>query len=77
MGLDSVQMYKSSNAGASWTAIPGTHQPASYNEWTNMVAINPNNQDVIFAGGVGFERSGNGGASFTGIGGGHIQTIMH
>jgi hypothetical protein len=71
MGLDSGQMYKSSNAGASWTAIPGTHQPVSYNEWTNMVAVDPNNQDVIFAGGVGVERSGNGGASFTGIGGTH------
>jgi photosystem II stability/assembly factor-like uncharacterized protein len=76
MGLDSGQMFKSTDAGKSWTSIPGTHQPASYNEWTNMVAVDPNNIDVIFAGGVGLERSSNGGTSFTGIGGTHSDHHM-
>ena len=71
MGTDSGLMYKSNDAGTSWTSIPGTHQGVRYNEWTNMVAVDPNNQNVIFAGGVGVERSSNGGTSFTGIVGTH------
>ncbi|MEJ7667161.1 MAG: hypothetical protein WKH97_00150 [Casimicrobiaceae bacterium] len=71
MGTDSGKVYRSTNGGMSFFAFPGTHQPASYNEWTNMVAVNPDNHNVIFAGGVGIERSTNGGATFTGIGGTH------
>lgn len=71
MGLDSGQMFKTTNGGTNWAAIPGVHQAVSYNEWTNMVAVDPTNQNVIFAGGVGLERSGNGGANFVAIGGTH------
>ena len=71
LGPSSGSMYKSSDAGATWTAIPGTHQPAPYNTWTNMVAVDPNNQNVIFAGGIGLERSSDSGATFVGIGGTH------
>jgi hypothetical protein len=71
MGLDSGLLYKSADAGATWSAIPGTHQSVPYNEWTNMVAVDPRNQNVIFAGGAGLERSTNGGTSFTGVGGMH------
>ena len=71
MGSQSGSLYKSGNAGATWTAIPGSHQAAPYNSWTNMVAVDPNNQNVIFAGGIGLDRSADGGANFSGIGGTH------
>jgi hypothetical protein len=71
MGTDSGMMFKSNDAGVSWTSIPGTHQPATYNEWTNMVAVHPSNQNILFAGGVGIERSTNGGTTFSNIGGTH------
>ncbi|HKW02139.1 MAG TPA: hypothetical protein VJN96_20120 [Vicinamibacterales bacterium] len=71
MGTDSGQLYKSNDAGATWTAIAGTHGAVSYNEWTNLVAVDPNNQNVIFAGAVGLERTSNGGTSFSAIGGTH------
>jgi photosystem II stability/assembly factor-like uncharacterized protein len=71
MGTGSGSMYKSSDAGANWTAISGSQEPAPYNTWTNMVAVDPNNQNVIFAGGIGVERSADGGATFAGIGGTH------
>lgn len=73
MGTDSGLLYRSRNAGASWTQLPGTHHPASYNEWTSMVAVDPENQNVLLAGGIGVSRSTNGGTSFTAIGGTHAD----
>jgi len=54
-----------------WQAVPGAHEPASYNEWTNLVAIDPHRPGVLFAGGVGLQRSGNAGVSFSQIPGTH------
>jgi photosystem II stability/assembly factor-like uncharacterized protein len=71
MGKDSGVVYRSTDGGASFHAYAGTHQPASYNEWTNMVAVHRDNHDILFAGGVGLERSTNGGTSFAGVGGTH------
>jgi hypothetical protein len=73
MGADSGLILESTDAGATWSQLPGTHHPVSYNEWTSMIAISPVNQDVIFAGGVGYSRSTNGGTTFTNIGGTHAD----
>ena len=54
-----------------WQPLPGVHEPASYNEWTDLVAIDPKRTNVIFAGGIGLQRSGDGGASFAQITGTH------
>jgi photosystem II stability/assembly factor-like uncharacterized protein len=70
MGLDSGELYKTSDGGTTWFPVSGTHQPASYNEWTNMVGVHPNDHGIIVAGGVGLERSTNG-SSFGGVGGTH------
>lgn len=71
MGTDSGLIFRSTDAGNSWTQLSGTHNPAVYNEWTNMIAVSPANQDIIFAGGVGYSRSTDGGATFSNIGGTH------
>ena len=71
MGTDSGLIFRSTDGGASWSQLAGTHHGVSYNEWTNMIAVSPANQSVIFAGGVGYSRSTNGGASFSNIGGTH------
>jgi hypothetical protein len=71
MGTDSGLIFTSSDAGNSWTQLPGTHNPVSYNEWTNLIAVSPSNQDVIFSGSVGFSLSTDGGATFSAIGGTH------
>ena len=70
MGLDSGEVYTTSDGGTTWFPVSGTHQPASYNEWTNMIGVHPNNHGIIVAGGVGLERSTNG-SSFAGVGGTH------
>ncbi len=71
MGLNSGSVYKSTNGGTTWALQNGTHGAASYNEWTNLVAVNPVNENIIFAGAVGMERSTNGGTSFSGTAGTH------
>jgi len=54
-----------------WQALPGTHEPAAYNEWTDLVAIDPKRTNVIFAGGIGLQRSSDGGTSFSQVTGTH------
>jgi hypothetical protein len=54
-----------------WQPVPGTHEPASYNEWTDLAAIDPKHPNVLFAGGVGLQRSGDGGATFSQVHGTH------
>jgi hypothetical protein len=73
MGTDSGLIYVSTDAGGSWTQLSGTHNPATYNEWTNMIAVSPADQDVIFSGGIGYSRSTDGGATFSSIGGTHAD----
>jgi photosystem II stability/assembly factor-like uncharacterized protein len=57
-----------------WQPLPGMHEGVDpYNEWTNMVAIDPTRRNVIFAGGVNLQRSTDGGATFSDIGGTHAD----
>jgi hypothetical protein len=70
MGSNSGSLYRSTNGGDRWVNLAGGLQPASYNEWTNMIAIDPANHDRLLAGGVGLSRSTNGGL-FSAVGGTH------
>jgi photosystem II stability/assembly factor-like uncharacterized protein len=56
-----------------WQAVPGTHEGVDYNGWTNLVAIDPTRTGVLFAGGAGLQRSGDGGATFSQIKGTHAD----
>jgi hypothetical protein len=69
LGHDSGDIYVSTNA-LSWSQVATGVEPASYNEWTNMVGVDPDNHNRILAGGVGVSRSTNG-TSFSGVGGTH------
>lgn len=70
MGTDSGDVYRSTDGGTSWSLVASGVQPASYNEWTNMIAVDPNNHNRILAGGVGVSRSTNG-STFSSVGGSH------
>ena len=54
-----------------WQMLPGTHEPAAYNEWTDLVAIDPSRHNVIIAGGIGLQRSTDGGQTFSTVTGTH------
>jgi hypothetical protein len=65
MGPDTGLLFKSIDAGASWTAVSWDYVPVPFMKtWTSIVAIDPADQDVIFGGGVDLWRSSDGGASF-------------
>jgi photosystem II stability/assembly factor-like uncharacterized protein len=66
LGRGSGSLFRSTNGGENWVGILGTFEPIEYNEWTNMVAVDPNDENVIFAGGKGLQRSANG-RDFTSI----------
>ena len=70
MGPDSGTVYRSTNGGTTWSQVATGVQPASYNEWTNVIAVDPNNHNRILAGGVGLSRATNG-STFSGVGGTH------
>ncbi len=78
MGPNSGDIYRSTNGGTSWTLLASGVEPASYNEWTNVIAVDPNNHNRIIAAGVGVSRSTNG-STFAGVGGTHSDhhAIVH
>ena len=79
MGRDSGELYRRRvfqrridiQFPPTWNRIPGDHEPADYNEWTNMPGLDPLRHNVIFAGGIRLKRSTDSGASFSPISGTH------
>jgi photosystem II stability/assembly factor-like uncharacterized protein len=61
---------RSTDGGATWTAVAGTHGDASYHAWCNLLAVAPDDENVILAGGVSLERSADGGATWSSAAGG-------
>lgn len=57
MGADSREIYYSTNGASTWLRIPGAIQAVSYNEWTNMVSVNPVHSKKMLAGGVGMSHT--------------------
>lgn len=70
-------IYRSTNGGGTWTLLAGSHGGASYHEWTNLVAVAPDDADIILAGGVGAERTANAGASWAGFSGSLLHADYH
>jgi photosystem II stability/assembly factor-like uncharacterized protein len=56
----------STDGGASFTVIAGTHG-TGYNGWCDVVACAPDDENIIFSGGVGLDRTADGGASWSGL----------
>jgi len=64
-------VYKSTDAGAGWTrvndgALSGMY--SSYGWWFGNIRVAPENPDLVFALGMDFYRSSNGGASWSSVG---------
>ncbi len=76
MGTDSGLLFFSVDGGATWGQFAGSHGAVSYNEWTNLLALKEFDPDMIFAGGVGLERSTDRGVSFSGTAGTHSDHHM-
>ena len=61
---DTVQ--QSIDAGTTFTAVPGSHG-GFYGGWCDVIAVAPDNESILLWGGVGLDRTGNGGTTWTGL----------
>lgn len=67
-------IYVTTDGGATWTTLAGDHGGVSYHAWCNLIAVAPDDEDILLAGGAGnFERTANGGASWAAISGLHAD----
>ncbi|MES1240652.1 MAG: hypothetical protein ABUT39_03440 [Acidobacteriota bacterium] len=64
-------LYTSTDGGATWTTLAGSHGSASYHAWCNLVAVAPDDENILLGGGVGLERTANGGGSWSAVAGLH------
>lgn len=65
--------YRSSDAGATWTALsPGSFQ-STYGWYLSVVTVSPTNPDTVILGGFSIRRSTNAGASWSTITAPHVD----
>ena len=66
-------LYRSTDGGTNWTTLAGSHGSAPHHAWANLLAVAPDDEDIILAGGVDAERTANGGSSWSGLAGVHAD----
>jgi photosystem II stability/assembly factor-like uncharacterized protein len=67
---ETVYIYDS--ATSSWQSL-GNHGGATYGYWNNVMAVDPQDSDIIYAGGLDLERSFDGGQNWQSIGELHVD----
>ena len=80
MGPLGGDIYRSSGDLASWYFVGGGIEGVNYNQWTNLIACKPDDPLVVFAGGVGLQRTDSnppasnwGGIHWNSVGGTHAD----
>jgi hypothetical protein len=64
LGPDGSRIFRSTDAGAMWTELAQNVASVSYDEWCSIVAVDPTDQDVLYAGAAtALARTTNGGAN--------------
>jgi photosystem II stability/assembly factor-like uncharacterized protein len=67
-------LYKSGDGGVSWTLVNSGVAASSNYAWFNRICrVDPFNGDRVFCGGLGMERSNNGGVSFASLAYSHVD----
>ena len=62
-------VYTSINGGTAFTRQTDVGNPIWFTAWANVIAVDPQNEAILFAGASNLYRSTNGGASWTQVGG--------
>ena len=65
-------VYRYDSTTTSWRSL-GNHGGTTYGYWNNVLSVDPTNSDIIFAGGIGLERSSDGGTSWQSVFGLHVD----
>ena len=63
-------VFKYDTGTASWTSL-GSHGSTTYGYWNNVLVVDPQDSNILIAGGIVLERSFDGGATWQTIGGLH------
>jgi photosystem II stability/assembly factor-like uncharacterized protein len=64
MGADGSRIFSTNDGGISWTELAPNVAAVSYDEWCSVIAVDPNDQDILYAGAAGaLMRTMNGGAN--------------
>lgn len=75
---NTVGVYRTTDDGVTWTARNTTTNIAGGQGWYNLsLTADPDNADVVIAGGVSLYRSTNGGTTFPTTGGGLVHVDHH
>jgi hypothetical protein len=63
------RVYTSINGGTAFTRQTDVGNPIWFTAWANVMAVDPQNESILFAGASNLYRSTNGGSSWTQVGG--------
>jgi len=64
MGPSGSQIFSTTDAGTSWTELAAAVASVSFDEWSSLIAVDPEDEDVLYAGGsTTLKRTTNGGAA--------------
>jgi hypothetical protein len=64
LGPDGGRIFRTLDGGAVWTELAANVAPVSFDEWCSVIAVDPTNQNVMYAGNNGgVMRTTNGGAA--------------
>jgi photosystem II stability/assembly factor-like uncharacterized protein len=67
-------IYTTIDGGDNWETLPGDHGGVSYHRWCNLLAVAPDDESILLAGGASqFQRTDDGGADWDNIGGLHAD----
>jgi hypothetical protein len=70
----SAQVYTSIDGGANWTKV--SMASSGWVGWADLIAVAPDDENIILAGGVGLQRSANSGSNWTSLSGLHADQHM-
>lgn len=66
---------KSTDGGATWSAVGGSHS-YSWHGWSDMLAVAPDDEDIIMVGGNWAQRTDDGGSTWNNLSGLHADHHM-
>ena len=67
-------LYTTTDGGVTWTTLAGSHGGVSYHAWCNLLAVAPDDEHILLAGGAGeYQRTTDGGTSWANIAGLHAD----
>jgi hypothetical protein len=63
LGADGGRIFRTENGGGDWTELAAGVAGVAFDEWCSVIAVRPDDEGTLLAGGVGLSRTGTGGAA--------------